>query len=100
MTLRCAPTPRAHSLAPRTLLSVHSLPSLRALCNNAACLVRRFLKFEGPPSGQNRYVVNNYTVTQPQGVRHELPPQMCLLSFATWRLLETCSAFDFFAVDQ
>lgn len=79
-TSTCAPTPRAHNLHTRTALGKSSSPSLRAPCN-LVCLVHRFLEFEGPVSGQNPYVVNNYTATQPQGVRHQLLPQKTVPSF-------------------
>ena len=73
--LRCVAAPQHHvritCISPLRLASACSQACARS-ATMRACLVRRFLKFQGPLSGQNQYVANNYTLTQPQGVRHIL----------------------------
>lgn len=82
--------PNTTCAQPAYPLHKRSLSSLCALCTEAARLVRRFLKFQGPLSGQNQYVANNYTLTQPQGVRHVLLQWKRIMScawFKVWSLL-------------
>ena len=50
----------------------------------------RFLKFQGPLAGQNQYVANNYTLTQPQGVRHMLLRWKSVIAAPTAWLSNCC----------